>query len=198
MNNQYALYAKGFVGNQNITHQVILSAKEVQTVGVSTQWQQSQLHIANKDVIKAFVALRQFPINSEDFDFRAQTIAAVMKSFGGPYLDSWFAANYLMGRMSDSRIQFLNETVQFVMGGERPYPVDMYLSYIGMATDHASSPKSFCEPVTELLNCSDPHFALNKNTVKTTEFVQSWLARPGGFRDLVTSAMVMWGDDTVA
>ncbi len=198
MNNQYALYAKGFVGNRNITHQVILSAKDVQTVGLNTQWQQSQVHIANKDVIKAFVDLRQFPINSADFAFREMAITTVMKAFGGPYLDSWFAANYLMGRLSDSRIQFLNETVGFVTGTDRPYPVDMYLTYIGMATDHGGNPKNFDDPISDLLNCGDPHFAISKNSVKTTEFVQSWLARPGGFRDLVTTAMVLWGDDTVA
>lgn len=198
MNEQYALYAKGFVGNRNIIHQVILSSKNIQTVGMDSQWQQSQVHIANKDVIRAFVDLRQFPVNSMDFDFRERAIAAIMKAFGGPYLDSWFAANYLMGRMTESRIQFLNETVDFVLGKDRPYPVDMYLTYIGMATEHSPSPREFCEPVAELLGCSDPHFAVDKNSVKTTEFVQSWLARPGGFRDMLITAMVLWGDDTVA
>lgn len=198
MKDQYALYAKGFVGSRNIVHQVIMSSKNVQTVGIDSQWQQSQFHLANKDVVQAFVAMRQFPLRSVDFEFREKAIKAILHAFGGPYLDSWFAANYLMGRMTDSRIQFLNDTVKFVLGEERTYPVDMYLTYIGMATDHTYAPKHFDKDISDLLGCNDPHFAVKNNSVKTTDFVQTWLARPGGFRDMLITAMVLWGDDTVS
>ena len=198
MKDQYALYAKGFVGSRNIVHQVIMSSKEIQTVGIDSQWQQSQMHLANKDVVQAFVAMRQYPLRSVDFEYRENTIKAILHAFGGPYLDSWFAANYLMGRMSDSRIQFLTDTVKFVLGQERAYPVDMYLTYIGLATEHTYAPKRFEKEIGDLLGCTDPHFAIKNNSVKTTDFVQTWLARPGGFRDMVISAMVLWGDDTVS
>lgn len=200
MNGKFALYVNGFVGSSEINHQLILSTDNVVTAGAaasSENWMQSKTHIANKDIIEMYVQMSQSPLKYVDFEWREKVLKEVMRGFGTKSLDQWLAANYIAGHLTETRKEFLDDTIRFVLGGNRCHPAHMYISYIGMATDTAGEITTFSKEVEDLLCCSEPRFALEKNRVNVVEFVQSWISRPNGFRDLLTTAMVLWGDDTV-
>jgi hypothetical protein len=154
------------------------------------------MHPVNRRIIHNYVTLLRNPEVSQTFDFREKVIKDVKDAFGMPFLDAWFGACYAAGYMDPLRQRFLEETMNYICGKGRGMAINVYLSSIGFATEKCKV-EGFTPAISDLLGVSRPDNALRQNTLKTSEVLQGWIAQPGGFNDLVTSAMIFWGDHSI-
>ena len=194
---QFCVHVNGFVGAALDSHGQLVSSKPVQTTGGNpVSVSQSITHTYNRSIVDNYVTLLRSPQATITFDFREKVIKDVLAAFGMPYLDAWFAANYATGYVDPLRARFLDETVSFVTGRGRAMPLNVYVSSIGIP-DTKQPLKEFSEPIAELLGIASVDNGLTANTLKTSEFIQSWIAQPGGFNDMMTAAMILWGDHSI-
>lgn len=194
---EFCIHANGFIGSALETNGQMVSSKTIPTTpGSSISVSQSSSHFYNRKIVDNYVTLLRSPSHSITFDYREKVLKDVIEAFGMPYLDAWFAANYATGFIDPLRARFLDETVSFVCGKGRGMPLNVYLSSIGLPGDKIPL-SSFSEPLEELLGVSSVENGLTQNTLKTSEFIQSWISQPGGFNDLLTSAMILWGDHSI-
>lgn len=194
---KFCIYAPGFVGSANVTKDIVVNSRPVQGApGTTIEISSSSAHPVNRRVVDNYITLLRNPEVSQTFDFREKVIGDVKAAFGMPFLDAWFGANYAAGFMDPLRQRFLDETVNYICGKGRGMTINVYLSSIGLATEKHKTPR-FSDAVADLLNVRAADNALRQNTVKTSEVIQGWIAQPGGFNDLVTSAMIFWGDHSI-
>lgn len=195
--NQYCVYSNGFIGANLDSNAIMVGSRTLQTTpGTSIDVSHSSTHVFNKRIVDNYVTMLRSPEATLKFDFREKVIKDVLDAFGMPYLDVWFAANYEAGYMDPLRQRFLDECVNYICGRGRSMPINIYMSSIGVASDKLKVP-DFTEVMAEFVGVTRVDNALRQNTIKTSEVIQSWIAQPGGFNDLISASMIFWGDNSI-
>ena len=192
----FCIYATGFVGSSDVVRDVLVNSKAVQTTGNAVEISSSSVHPVNRKIVDNYITLLRDPRVALTFDFREKVIRDVKEAFGMPFLDPWFGANYKAGYLDPIRQRFLDECVNYFCGKGRGMPMNIYMSSIGIATDKEKAGE-MSATLSDFLCVSMPESAMAQNTIKTTEVIQSWLAQPNGFGDLVSAAMIFWGDNSI-
>lgn len=197
MNHEFCVYASGYIGANLHTNGILVNSRAVQSApGVTIDVKESSTHLFSTRIVDNYVTMLRSPQATITFDFREKVIKDVLDAFGMPYLDGWFASNYATGYMDPLRQKFLDECVNFVCGRGRGMPVNIYLSSIGLPGEKANTPR-LSSTLADFIGVSSVDNALRQNTIKTSEVIQSWIAQPGGFNDLISSAMIFWGDHSI-
>lgn len=200
MNESFTMFVNGFIGGSSVKMQDIVSTTAIGATGNTSgneRWLKSTGHVANKDVIENYVRMLQYPTQYLDFDWREKVLKDTIAAFGSRYLDPWLGGNYLAGMLTDTRKDFLDDCIRFIRTGKRIHPINMWQTYIGFADEKVGAISTFSDEVQILTCCSDTRQGLEGTKICLAEILQAWLSHPTGMRDLITTAMVLWGDDTI-
>lgn len=195
---QFRIYPRGFLGAKL---EPVLERKTNKTVP-GLQYDISLFNPSESKTIVANVALedlyaahvRNEPYTGR-FDFREKALIQILAAFGTMNFELWYKMQYQSPSFGKEHIDFLDDTVRFIMTGKRRVSItnwDAILDTSDKKVFTSLLPDNvrvyFNRTTVEQLGIDGQRW--NSNLV---DVVQDWMRRPSGFADLLTTAHILFG-----
>ena len=151
----------------------------------------------SKDVCKLFSDWFGDPSIMNQFEFRAQVLKEAMWWFSigdrkeinlkGNFLQ-WLKLQENNPTVSDLHMQFLNDTIDFILTGKRSLTVWQWYSLIKADTTSLQA-----KPTTFAAKRLTENY---RGLFDNESIVQQWVSQPYGYEDLITTLFVILGERT--
>lgn len=190
------LYSRGFMGSRmNGVEIAPFRKKRLHVLSLfDLKKEEIEKVVINDGVTAAYERMIRKDVNAGDFDFREVVIRQALRAFGTQNFSTWLLANLRSPALSQQHADFISDTIGFVKTGKRQFPVAMWERMITAGSNDPTKPSEYSREAYANMDCSSQVDLLRSNS-RTLSFVQEWVARPGGFADMVYSLNILFGED---
>lgn len=126
-----------------------------------------------------------------NFEFREKVYIAALNAFGTYNFYNWYQVQYESPAFGNTNRRFLDDTFRFITSGRRSLPLQSWISLV--KSDEQNTGEHFLGQYAAsyfgVVKTNEA--ALYQNTLP--EVLQSWLAKEGGFNDMLLTLFILFG-----
>lgn len=177
---------RGFLGN-SLGESVKIplgTFSKTTTVGPDANNFAGRITIPNPNVDKVMNEYVNKPLHCANFGFVVDVIEIAIHAFGTSNFTNWYVMQHKSPVTTDLHIRFLNETIDFILTGERKTNVFTWLNLLA------------CTENTGNYTLVDNNILakIEKGGIKTIkELLIVWLRKENGLNDLVMTLFILFG-----
>ena len=140
--------------------------------------------VSNPNVDAVFKHFQTRPNDCKSINFIENLIEVAIDAFGLSSFSSWYQIQHKSPVTSATHIEFLNDTIDFIIFGERKTSLLTWIPILSL-TENAGNYTMVDNNIIDKINQA------GITTVK--EAILSWLAKDNGISDFVLTLMILFG-----
>lgn len=134
----------------------------------------------DESVAELFRAYESMVPNIDAMDFKLRVLDCAMRLFGD--FREWMLLQRNNPNMLGYNLEFLRDTLSYIATGERKFSPLVWLDLVAHRSGHS----------TQAHHLTTPELSVPKS-LNTSEVLQLWCARKGGFEDLLQTLFLLFG-----
>lgn len=123
------------------------------------------------------------------FEFREKILQVAFEAFGTISFFDWIAVQLKGPSTGDMHIEFLKDTMKFIMTGKRKLSLHSWTDVLTLSSITSNETVTEAEIASFFVN-ADTKQGMN---IQLIDVIQRWCAQEGGFEDLVQTLHVLFG-----
>lgn len=194
----YRVYPRGFLGaslGEQIKAPERPYSSSLKSHAYHPDWFRSQTppREINRNIENMWRKMNEIHVAIDDMEFREHLLKIALTAFGTKSFQEWASIQLSGPSTGDMHIEFIKDTMQFIMTGKRSMNLNSWTLMLSMdEITHNETPNEgqFAwffrdeQAVGQYRGC-------NQSLV---DVIQRWCAQPGGFADLAQTLHVLFGE----
>lgn len=195
MQEDLKLYVRGFFGSKALSTETYQQWKSRPILSVFDLSPEAVKHVvANESVVEIYNQLVRRQVIHTDFDFRERAIRIALGAFGVHNFNLWAKVQQESPTFTQTHADFINDTIRFITTGKREMNVDMWERLIGPGSNDPANRAVIDETLLAWLPTGYSYRLRTETPANLPNVIAMWLARTGGFTDMVTTLYTLFGE----
>lgn len=135
-------------------------------------------------------------ISIDTVAFRREMVLTVMKAFGEvPNFNHWYRNQFTSPYLSDLHVEFLRDTIRYLLTGTRKYSLEVWDSIIKRGEIVTPNAGDDDEDERKFFGISSSGVYRKPKIVKIPDIVTLFMEKKNGAADLLYTAYILFGKD---
>lgn len=193
---KFKVYPRGFLGKTlepTMLRKAVPSTTLQYDVTVFDPKEEKSV-IANMALAELYAQMIRREHLTDLFDFREKALLQILAAFGTNDFVEWYLAQYQSPAFGETHSDFLDDCLGFIMTGRRKLPLQTWAELVTATDDSLIGQVKLPENAKAFFNRKQlSELTRGDSYYQLPRIVQDWMAKPGGFSDLLQSCHLFFG-----